>query len=128
MIVTGGRGFIGSHLVDRLLTKAATVGIVDLGSRSHPRKVTPEFPVRAKYQNADLCDPQSWNKVCHGTDVVMHLAAKTRRVRYNVKHQGEMFFANPLINLHMLEAARLAGVDRRGRSGSQATTERGSPD
>ncbi|SRR6266496_63899 len=112
VLVTGGRGFIGSHLVDRLLTEGATVRIVDLGSRSDPRRVAPEFPARAEYNEADLCDPQSWNKVCRGADVVMHLAAKIRGVGYNVKHHGEMFFSNALINLHMLEAARLAGVDR----------------
>ena len=42
----------------------------------------------------------------------MHLAAKIRGVGYNVEHHGEMFFSNAVINLHMLEAARLAGVDR----------------
>src|SRR2546429_3142084 len=112
VVVTGGRGFIGSHLVDRLLNEGATVRIFDLGSRSHPRRVAPEFPARAEYHKADLCDPQSWNNVCRGADVVMHLAAKIRGGGYNVKHHGEMFFSNALINLHMLEAARLAGVDR----------------
>ncbi|PYJ77468.1 MAG: hypothetical protein DME69_10555 [Verrucomicrobia bacterium] len=66
VVVTGGRGFIGSHLVDRLLNEGATVRIVDLGSRSHPRKVAPELLARAEYRKADLCDPQSWNKVCRG--------------------------------------------------------------
>lgn len=112
VVVTGGRGFIGSHLVDRLLTEGATVEIVDLSSRSHPRRVAPEFSARVEYHTADLCDPQSCNKVCRGADVVMHLAAKIRGVGYNVKHHGEMFFSNALINLHVLEAARLAGVDR----------------
>ena len=42
----------------------------------------------------------------------MHLAAKIRGVGYNVKHHGEMFFSNALMNLHMMEAARLASVDR----------------
>jgi GDP-L-fucose synthase len=112
VVVTGGRGFIGSHLVDRLLTEGAMVEIVDLSSRSHPRRVAPEFSARVEYHKADLCDPQSCNKVCRGADVVMHLAAKIRGVGYNVKHHGEMFFSNALINLHVLEAARLAGVDR----------------
>ena len=112
VVVTGGRGFIGSHLVDRLLTEGATVEIVDLSSRSHPRRVAPDFSARVEYHTADLCDPQSCNKVCRGADVVMHLAAKIRGVGYNVKHHGEMFFSNALINLHVLEAARLASVDR----------------
>jgi len=43
---------------------------------------------------------------------VMHLAAKIRGVGYNVKHHGEMFFSNALMNLNMMEAARVAGVGR----------------
>lgn len=112
VVVTGGRGFIGSHLVDRLLNEGATVRIVDLGSRSHPRRIAPKFQGRVEYHNADLRDPQSCNNVCRAGDIVMHLAAKIRGVGYNVEHHGEMFFSNALINLHMLEAARLAGVDR----------------
>ena len=112
VVVTGGRGFIGSHLVDRLLNEGATVRTVDLGSRSHPRRIAPKSQGRAEYHNADLRDPQSCNKLCRGWDIVMHLAAKIRGVGYNVEHHGEMFFSNALINLNMLEAARLAGVDR----------------
>jgi len=112
VVVTGGRGFIGSHLVDRLLNEGATVRILDLGPRSHPRRIAPKFQGRAEYHNADLRDPQSCNKLCRGWDIVMHLAAKIRGVGYNVEHHGEMFFSNALINLNMLEAARLASVDR----------------
>ncbi len=88
------------------------VKIVDLGLRSHPTRIAPKFLGRAEYDNADLCDPQSCNKVCRGADIVMHLAANIRGVGYNVKHHGEMFSSNALINLNMLEAARLASVDR----------------
>lgn len=112
IVVTGGRGFIGSHLVDRLLSEGASVKIVDFGARSKPQKLKPEYEERVEFCEADLSDPQSCNKVCKGADVVMHLAAKIRGVGYNVKHHGEMFFDNALMNLHMLEAARLAGVDR----------------
>ena len=112
VVVTGGRGFIGSHLVDRLVTEGASVKFIDLRSRSHPRKVAPTLAARAEYHEADLSDPRSCNKVCRGADIVMHLAAKIRGVGYNMKHHGEMFFSNALINLHMLEAARLAGIDR----------------
>ncbi len=112
VVVTGGRGFIGSHLVDRLLREGATVRSADVASQLPPPKVAAEFASRVEFQEADLCDPQSCNKICRGADIVMHLAAKIRGVGYNVKHHGEMFFSNALINLHMLEAARLAGVDR----------------
>src|SRR5262249_14105828 len=112
VVVTGGHGFIGSHLVDRLLAEGSTLRIVDLGAQVPLRKLSPEFASRVEFQEADLCDPQSCNKICRGADIVMHLAAKVRGVGYNVEHHGEMFFSNALINLHMLEAARLAGVDR----------------
>jgi len=112
VLVTGGCGFIGSHLVDRLLTEGAAVEIVDLNSRHYPTRIAPQFPAQVEHHKADLRDPQSCNKICRGADIVMHLAAKIRGVGYNVKHHGEMFFSNALMNLHMLEAARLAGVDR----------------
>ena len=112
VVVTGGGGFIGSHLVDRLLAAGATVKVVDFGAREQKRKITAECAARLEYHDADLTDPQSCNKVCRGADIVMHLAARIRGVGYNVKHHGEMFFSNALLNLHMLEAARLMEVDR----------------
>ena len=42
----------------------------------------------------------------------MYLAAKIRGVGYTVNHHGEMFFSNALMNVHMMEAARLASIDR----------------
>src|ERR1044072_1347846 len=112
VLVTGGCGFIGSHLVDRLLAEGAAVEIGDLDSRHYPARIAPQFPAQGEHHKAELRDPQSCNKICRGADIVMHLAAKIRGVGYNVKHHGEMFFSNALMNLHMLEAARLAGVDR----------------
>lgn len=112
VVVTGGRGFIGSHLVSRLLAEGAAVRIVDLGRPSPPRKIAPELVAQAEFHEADLSDPQSCNKVCRGAEIVLHLAARIRGVGYNVKHHGEMFFSNALLNLHMLEAARLANVER----------------
>ena len=112
IVVTGGHGFIGSHLVDRLLAEGATVKIADLGDRRRARKIPARLKARIKFYDADLSDPQSCNKVCRGADIVMHLAAKIRGVGYNVKHHGEMFFSNALMNVHMMEAARLAGVER----------------
>ncbi len=110
VVVTGGRGFIGSHLAERLLKNGANVRVADSvrseRPMNHPAALDLEF-----YQ-VDLADPGSCRKVCRGADVVMHLAAKIRGVGYNVKHHGEMFFSNAIMNLHVMEAARLEGVDR----------------
>jgi GDP-L-fucose synthase len=108
VVVTGGRGFIASHLVERLLEAGASVKAVD-----HSNGATSDLAtVDAEFHRVDLADAENCRKICKGADVVMHLAAKIRGVGYNVKHHGEMFYSNAVMNLQMMEAARLAGVDR----------------
>jgi GDP-L-fucose synthase len=110
VVVTGGRGFIGSHLVERLLEVCANVKVAD---SAHPNGATNDFAtVDVEFHQVDLADPENCRRICRGADIVMHLAAKIRGVGYNVKHHGEMFFSNAVMNLHMMEAARLEGVDR----------------
>lgn len=111
VLVTGGCGFVGSHLVERLLKEGGKVTVVDdmkRGSRENLKGVEKEIEVRM----GDLSDPSACSEVCRGTDIVMHLAAKIRGIGYNVKHHGEMFFSNAIMNLNMMEAARKEGVER----------------
>src|SRR5690349_21063674 len=110
VVVTGGRGFIGSHLVERLLEAGANVKAADSVHSNGP--TIDLTSVDAEFHRVDLADPENCRRSCEGADVVMHLAAKIRGVGYNVKHHGEMFFSNAVMNLQMMEAARLAGVDR----------------
>ena len=112
MVVTGAYGFIGSHLVERLLGAGANVKVAGFAPADGARNNLQAVERDIEFQAADLADPQACGKVCRGADVVMHLAAKIRGVGYNVKHHGEMFFSNALMNLHMMEAARLAFIDR----------------
>jgi len=112
VVVTGGYGFIGSHLVERLLEAGANVKVADFAPGEGARNNLEAVERDIEFQEADLVDPQACGKVCRGADIIMHLAAKIRGVGYNVKHHGEMFFSNALMNLHMMEAARLASVDR----------------
>lgn len=110
VVVTGGRGFIGSHLAERLLKAGANVRVAD--SVRSDRLMNHPAALDLEFYKVDLADPESCRKVCRGADIVMHLAAKIRGVGYNVKHHGEMFFSNAIMNLHVMEAARLEGVDR----------------
>ena len=112
VVVTGGYGFIGSHLVERLLEAGADVKVADFAPRGDAKNNLEAVERGIEFQEADLADADTCDKICSGADVVMHLAAKIRGVGYNVKHHGEMFFSNALMNLNMLEAARLASVDR----------------
>jgi len=111
VLVTGGAGFVGSHLVETLVREGAKVTVVDLLERGNLKNIESvrgdiEF-IHGDLRNGDLCD-----KVCQGKEVVMHLAAKVGGVAYNVAHPGTMFYTNVLINTNILEAARKASVDR----------------
>jgi len=111
VLVTGGGGFIGSHLVERLLEVGAKVRVTDdlkRGSRINLEPVEKDVEL----MTGDLSDPEICAKTIKGMDIVMHLAAKIRGVGYNVKHHGEMFFSNAIINLNMMEAARKGEVEQ----------------
>ncbi|PYJ18853.1 MAG: GDP-fucose synthetase [Verrucomicrobia bacterium] len=112
VLVSGGCGFIGSHLVERLLAEGAEVRAADLAAPNGTRNNLAHLGKHVEFLTADLVDPQSCNKIWRGADIVMHLAARIRGIGYNVKHHGEMFFANALMNLQVMEAARLASVER----------------
>jgi dTDP-L-rhamnose 4-epimerase len=79
VLVTGGAGFIGSHVVDALLAQGHHVVVVDaLVSQVHgsyteqPRFLSGE----ATFIRADLCDRAQWEGVLSGVDAVVHLAAE----------------------------------------------------
>jgi dTDP-L-rhamnose 4-epimerase len=76
VVVTGGAGFIGSHLVDRLCDAGHEVVVVDnLDPAAHdgpPEWLNP----RADYLVRDVREPEVWDEVLPGTDAVSHQAAK----------------------------------------------------
>ena len=76
MVVTGGAGFIGSHLVDRLCDAGHEVVVIDnLDPAAHdgpPEWLHPD----AQYLVEDVRDPEVWAQVLPGADAVSHQAAK----------------------------------------------------
>jgi dTDP-L-rhamnose 4-epimerase len=79
VLVTGGAGFIGSHVVDALLAHGHHVIVVDaLVSQVHgPHTQQPRFlSGEATFIRADLCDREQWVDVLSGVDAVIHLAAE----------------------------------------------------
>lgn len=76
-LVTGGAGFIGSHLVDALVEKGHKVRILDsIVEQVHGDKV-PDFLNReAEFIRADVCDQEAVAKALDGIDVVYHEAAE----------------------------------------------------
>ncbi len=76
VVVTGGAGFIGSHLVDRLCDAGHDVVVIDsLDPAAHdgpPDWLRPE----ATFLHGDVRDPAVWEQVLAGADAVSHQAAK----------------------------------------------------
>lgn len=109
VLVTGGGGFIGSHLVERLLKHGSKVRVV--GRSEKPINLI-NCLEKIDYVRADLSKMKNCIRVVHGMDVVFHLASKVAGIEYNVAHPAEMFKTNTLLNLMMLEASRMENVDR----------------
>jgi len=78
VLVTGGAGFIGSHLVDALVDQGHRVRVLDAlvsqvhGEEAAPRYVNPE----AEFVRGDVCDREAVGAALEGIDVVFHEAAE----------------------------------------------------
>ena len=110
VLVTGGAGFIGSHLVDRLVAEGYSVRVVDnLSSgrlenlRRHLKSNTIELII------GDLKNLQTALKAVEGIDVVFHLAANPE-VRVSTTNPEIHFNENVLATFRLLEAMRKKSV------------------
>lgn len=112
VVVTGGAGFIGSHLVARLAADGDSVTVVDDLSSGRREHVGHLGGVRLVV--ADLANPADHPLVAaavEGVEVVFHLAA-ARAVTRSVDDPLGAHHANATASLALLEAARVAGVRR----------------
>lgn len=77
VLITGGAGFIGSHLTDLLLSSGCSVRILDcLSAQVHPGGAAPDYlDPEAELVAGDLRDAGSVARALDGVDVVFHLAA-----------------------------------------------------
>ncbi len=111
VLVTGGAGFIGSHLVEFLLEEGVKVSIADnleRGKFENLRNVEKDI----NFINIDLREFDNCKKACKGQEVVFNLAAKVTGIEYNRTHQREMFENNMLLQQYPLKAATEMGVNR----------------
>ena len=74
VLVTGGAGFIGHHLVGALVARGDAVTVLDDLSTGNLRRLEP-WLARIRFVQGDICDPGVVRDVMAGTDVVLHQAA-----------------------------------------------------
>ena len=101
VVVTGGAGFIGSHLVELLVARGAEVLVIDNLSRGNLDNL------RAVASDITLAKIDLENRVptFDRDAIVFHLAAKVAGIQYNRTHQLDMLNSNMRINNHVLRAA-----------------------
>ena len=111
VLVTGGAGFIGSHLVERLLELDAEVIIADDLSRGDLDNIV-HLLDDVGLCLVDLTTEEGCLRATEGVDDVFHLAASVGGIHFINRETVGGLTPSVLMNQHMLEAARINDVDR----------------
>jgi UDP-glucose 4-epimerase len=106
VLVTGAAGFIGSHMVDRLLSEGHTVMGFDNMSTGQRRFLETALPdPRFTFHQADLLDRNSLESAMEGAELVVHFAANAD-VRFGTEHPRKDLDQNTIATWNVLEAMR----------------------
>lgn len=94
IVVTGGAGFLGKHLVKRL------------------EKEDPAQIIVPRSSEMDLRDPRVCFELFSGKDIVIHLAANVGGIGYNLENPATLFYDNIIMGTHTFHEAWRAGVEK----------------
>ncbi|NCU27020.1 NAD-dependent epimerase/dehydratase family protein, partial [Candidatus Nomurabacteria bacterium] len=102
VLVTGGGGFLGKHVVEQLRNSGADKDVIHI-----PRS-----------QTVDLRVWENCQKVVQNVDIVIHLAGVVGGIGYNMENPGSVFYDNAVMGIQLMEAARQANVEKFVAAGS----------
>src|SRR5216684_7106244 len=112
MFVTGGAGFIGSNLVDRLLAAGHHVTVYDNFSTGRREFLEVARRYAAfRLVEGDLLDTEALNRAMAQQQFVFHLAANAD-VRFGTQHPRKDLEQNTIATFNVLEAMRANGIRR----------------
>ncbi|TMA63886.1 MAG: SDR family oxidoreductase [Deltaproteobacteria bacterium] len=110
ILVTGGAGFIGAHIVQRLVKEGHRVRVVDNLSTGNLQRLTDVIST-IEFTEADLADPLVCDRVVDGIEYVVHQAA-IPSVQRSIRDPITSNCANITATLNLLESCRNQGVRR----------------
>jgi GDP-L-fucose synthase len=96
ILITGGAGFLGSHLVEELQRRGVAASQLRI-----PRS-----------RDTDLRKREDCERAVAGQDIVIHLAAKVGGIGFNRDNPATLFYDNALMGIQIVEAARREGVEK----------------
>jgi len=107
VVVTGGAGFIGSHVVELFLSKGHKVVVIDDFSAGKKENLL-------SHENLTICNlsvTENVEQQCEGADVIVHLAANPA-MQYSIQHPLETSLVNLFGTINMLDIARRQKIKR----------------
>ena len=107
IVVTGGAGFIGSHITDALIKSGWEVHVIDNLSNGKKENLNP----KVVFHKADICNFKKIKPIFRDAKYVFHEAALPR-VQFSIEKPIESNGANVVGTLNVLLSAHLAGVKR----------------
>jgi len=109
ILVTGGAGFIGSRVVDKLVEMGASVRVVDDLSKGEAANLAEVLP-RIEFIQGDLLDMKTARQCLKGIDFCFHLAAKIGGIGFFHKYPATSIRDNTLMNLNLWDVAKDIGT------------------
>ena len=112
IVVSGGTGFIGSWVVEKLLKRGACVRVIAKTSESLERLEYVKNKNKIEILVGDLKDPNFSKKAVDGCDAAFHLAALKKNAKFYSQHPGLVLLENVQITASFFEAIHVANIKK----------------